>query len=222
MTDRNFTPLPAEMVSQIGPEKIPDKITEEKAAEFLGKGPGHGRIPQAIVKEVVAINNAKKAAQQAIVRAEVNKRNLVERNKKGALIKSQKLDVFLEEFLKNGGNATQAALAVGNYSSLSSAASAGHNYLQQAKGLARIYLEKKGYSYGKLLDKAAKKMEDSKTTEWWDRLMKLADYHDFISKDKGPSTAIVNVIQSHKDLTSSYIEGEMEEVEPIEENENKL
>ncbi len=95
-------------------------------------------------------------------------------------------------------------------------------YLKQAKGLARVYLEKKGYGYGKMLEEAAKKMKSSKTPEWWDRLMKLADYHDFISKDKSPSTAIVNVIQSHKDLTSSYIEGEIEEVEPIEENEDKL
>lgn len=211
MTDtQNFTPLP--------PEMMPIQVSEERAATFLGKGPGHGRIPQAIVKQVVAINNNKKLLK----RLKVKKRNLLERNKKGEIIKSRIVDLFLDEFLKNGGNATKAALAIGSYSSIRSAASAGYIYLKQAKSLARIYLEKKGYGYGKMLDIATGKLKDSKTPEWWDRLMKVADYHDFINKEKGTSPTIVNVIQSHKDLVSSYIEGEVEEVEPIEENEDKI
>src|SRR3989304_477215 len=125
MEDKNYTPLPEEMK--------PIKITEEKAAEYLGQGPGHGRIPSAISDQIVAINKAKKDAE----RLRLKKINLIKRNKKELMDRSQKLDEFLEEFLKNGGNSTQAAIKVGKYSSLSSAASAGYKYLKEAKSLAR-------------------------------------------------------------------------------------
>ena len=127
--------------------------------------------------------------------------------KKGMQVVS-KPEQFLEEFIKNGGNATQASLVINNVTSLASAANMGSYYLKKAKALGRVYLEKKGYGYGKMLDVAAEKMVDSKTPEWWDRLMKVADYADFFEKPKNATPAVVNVIQSHKDRISSYIEGE--------------
>jgi len=128
-----------------------------------------------------------------------------------------KLDLFLEEFVKNGGNATQAALVVSNTTSLASAANLGHYYLTRAKSLGRVYLEKKGFGYGKMLDVATQKMAESKTPEWWDRIMKVSEYADFFEKPKNTGPAVVNVIQSHKDIVSSYIEGE-----EVKDDEDKL
>lgn len=130
------------------------------------------------------------------------------RAKKGQIMVSLKMDLFLEEFLKNGGNATQAALAVFNCTSIMSAANMGNDYLKKAKSLARVYMEKQGFGYGKMLDVATQKMMQADKPEWWDRLMKLTNYADFITVNKKASPAVVNVIQSHKDLVSSYIEGE--------------
>lgn len=139
-------------------------------------------------------------------------------DKQNPLVKKTKADDFLEEFLRNGGNATQAALVVFNCSSVESAASIGSQYLKKVKNLARIHLEKEGYGYGKMLNVAAEKMEKSKNTEWWDRLMKMAGYDDFITPQKpqksGPIS--VNVFNAHKDLASDYvIDGEVETADDL-------
>lgn len=144
----------------------------------------------------------------------------VKKNKKGQVVVKDNVEQFMEEFLKNGGNATNAALAVGNYSSLSSAAAAGSRYLAKAKqrGLVRNALEQKGYSYGKMLDVALEKMEKSKKPDWWDRVMKMADYDDFISGKSGGGTNVsVNIpfFAAHKKMTEEYIEdGEVVEEKP--------
>ena len=129
-------------------------------------------------------------------------------NEKGQIILKEEMDHFLEEFIRNGGNATQAALTVKKTASISEAAALGTNYLKQAKALGRIYMEKQGYGYGKLLDVALQKMSTSDRTEWWDRVMKLNDYHDFVSKEPKSAPVNVNVIQTHKNLTSEYIDAE--------------
>ncbi len=177
-------------------EEVPQKkstpvVTEEIAAQYE-KG---GGIPKAIRKQVVAINRRKR-------------REKFKETQKG-IVQSGKsnMEHFLEEFIKNGGNATQAALAVFNCSTIQSASALGHAYLKKAKGLGLIYLEKRGYGYGRMLDVAIKKMEESKTPDWWDRLMKVAGYEDFMTKGGGTSN-VVNVIQAHKQYASDYIEGE--------------
>jgi hypothetical protein len=182
---------------------------EEKDYEEIAKkyeGQGKGRIPNAVSKQVVAINK---------------KKRLIRKTKYG-IKETPKVDAFLEEFLKNGGNATQAALSVGSYSSIESAAVAGSNFLKQAKGLARIYMEKNGHGYGKMLDIAMDKLKDSKTPEWWDRLMKMAEYEDFTSKKGGPQAVAVNVFQAHQDLAADYIDGEEVALPEDTEDEDKL
>lgn len=174
-------------------------ITDELVSEFKG------RIPKAISKDVVEYKKNKRLDEAKKVRLLKEKNNTIEQKKR--------IDLFLEEFLKNGGNATRAALHVFNCSSAQSAAVLGHKYLKQAKLMGRVYLEKRGYGYGKLLDVAAKKMEESKSPEWWDRIMKLAEYEDFMEKKSGPPVA-VNVFQAHKSLVSDYIE-DAEEVTDI-------
>lgn len=157
---------------------------------------GKGRPPKAVAEKVKQETAERKALR-------------VKKNRKGDLVINHdaKLEAFLEEFFKNDGNATQAALAIGNYATIQSASDAGSKLLKRAKnlGLVRTMLEKKGYGQGRLLDVAIQKMLESKTPEWWDRLMKMADYEDFISKKEvkqGPS--VVNVIAAQKQISQEF------------------
>ena len=124
-----------------------------------------------------------------------------------------KLELFLEEYVRNNGNGTEAALKVFDTTSRLNAANLAHQYLKKAQSANRLLLEKKGYTQGKMIEEAITKMKVSKTPEWWDRLMKMAGYEDFMSK--GPVTKqTVNIMKVQKDLLDEYVDGEYtEEVE---------
>jgi hypothetical protein len=130
---------------------------------------------------------------------------------------TEKLDAFIEEWLKNDGNATEAAMIVFNCKSRSVAKSIGSEYLKKAEGLARIYMEKEGFTYGKMIRTAGKKMEISKSPEWWDRLMKLGGYGDFISKKE--ASVSVNILNAQKDVLKGYVQ-EVDIIEDGETNES--
>jgi len=167
---------------------------------------------QALREEIRApIIKAQKEARAKTV--EINR---LARLKKNRIVIEQKLDAFFKEFVKNGGNGTQAMLTINPDISLTSAASMATMYMRELKAVGRVYMEKKGHSYGKLMDIAMKKASESKTPEWWDRLMKIGEYEDFLTKEKKGGNQVVNIIQSHKDLTSTYIDGEVEEAEIVE------
>ena len=183
--------------------KKEEKLSQEELLRLSKEFPD-GNAPLAIRTQVTEFQKARKESQ---------KRQAVTKTKSGKLKQISKTDLFLEEFLRNGGNATQAALVVFNCSSIESAANIGSQYLKKAKSMARLHLEKKGYGYGKMLDVAADKMENSKNPEWWDRLMKLAGYEDFMDTGKKNVTPVsVNVFQAHKALSSEYVDGEIAEV----------
>jgi len=149
---------------------------------------------------------------------------------KNAVVVMDSVEKFMLEFLKNGGNVTQAAMKVGNFSNLQSANVSGSRWLAKAKqrGLVRSALEKKGYDYGKLMDVALEKMENSKKPDWWDRIMKMANYEDFTSGNNSGGTNVnVNIplFAAHRKLSEEYIDGEIEGGETIKEpaqNEDKL
>lgn len=136
----------------------------------------------------------------------------IKEKKDGTLVQTDKLDLFLAELLKNGGNATAAAMVVFNCKSRATASVIGTNYLAKARQLGRVVMEEKGYHYGKMLEVAAKKMEESKTPEWWDRLMKIGGYEDFMAKT-GPAPTTVNIMAVQKDLMDEYVDGEVVEDE---------
>jgi len=115
-----------------------------------------------------------------------------------------KLDAFIDEWLASNGNATQAAMKVFKCKSRAVAASVGSEYLKKAKSLVRLYMEEKGYTYGKMIQTATNKMERSKSPEWWDRLMKLAGYEDFMTK-KEPAVS-VNILNAQKDILKGYVQ----------------
>ena len=203
---QNYTPLPDNMV----PIK---KLTIEDIAQYKGRPP-RALVPeiQALRKEIKApIEQAKREARAKTVQI-----NRLAKLKKNKIILEQRLDAFFKEFVKNGGNGTQAVLSISPEMSLTSASSMATYYMRELKAVGRVYMEKKGHSYGKLMDMAMKKASESKTPEWWDRLMKIGEYEDFLTKEKKGGNQVVNIIQSHRDLTSTYIDGEVEEAEIIE------
>ena len=203
---QNYTPLPDEMM----PVR---KLTVADVPLFKG------RVPDALVPQIRALKEEIKAPiikAQKEARAKTVEINRLARLKKNRIVIEQKLDAFFKEFVKNGGNGTQAMLTINPDISLTSAASMATMYMRELKAVGRVYMEKKGHSYGKLMDIAMKKASESKTPEWWDRLMKIGEYEDFLTKEKKGGNQVVNIIQSHKDLTSTYIDGEVEEAEIVE------
>jgi len=155
---------------------------------------------------------AKNDSVKLAKRAEKSKAKQVAKLKTGLPARDVKLDAFLEEFMHNGGNATKAALVVFQPANVEAAAVMGHRYREKAKMLAGAYLEKQGFGYGKFLDVAAEKMLESKNPDWWDRLMKIAGYDNFIDKKSGQPQAVVNVFQLQKKMQNQYGFGDEEEV----------
>lgn len=92
-----------------------------------------------------------------------------------------KWEQFLIEYLKNGGNGTAAAMNVFNCKSRESAQVLGSKYLKKSAPFVRTYLEQKGFTYGRFIEIAIEKMGESKKTEWWDRLMVIGGYNNFIT-----------------------------------------
>jgi len=180
---------------------MPDTTTDEKKEEVpsfdTGIWKGKGRPPRAIADQVKARTVAKRALR--VKKSRTTGKALIDPD--------AKLKAFVEEFIKNDGNATQAALNVGKYSSISAASDAGSRLLKKAKqkGLVRTLLERRGYGQGKLIDVALEKMMQSKTPEWWDRIMKMADYEDFLAKKEpkqGPS--VINIVSAQKQAAQEF------------------
>jgi hypothetical protein len=131
---------------------------------------------------------------------------VVKQAKNGAIKQVEKVDLFLKEFLANGGNATEAAMTVFKLDNRASAGVIGSRYLKEAKSTARVYMEKKGFTYGKLLELAMEKAMASKNTEWFDRLMKLGGYEDFMSKAKSDVNVNILTAGNQKDTFRGFIE----------------
>ena len=165
------------------------KHGSSKIGKKLPKAPNEpkfkGRPPKAVFKKI-------------------KKKRIAYDKEQKELDKINKLDLFIDKWISNGGNATQAAMEVFDCKSRAVAASVGTEYLKKAKGLARVHMEEKGYTYGKMIEVAGRKMEKSKGPEWWDRLMKLAGYGDFLSKKD--AAVSVNILSTQKDVLKGYVQ----------------
>lgn len=167
--------------------------------------PKRGRPPKAVAQQV-------KRQKQEIVEKKADTVLTFQQTKK--------IDLFLEAFIKNGGNATQAAMDVFDCNSRATAAAVGHEYLQKAKATARIYLEQKGATYGKMLEIAFQKSQDNKSPDWWDRLMKIAGYEDFMTKQVKSGPGVVNIIQAQKEIVKQYVEADVLDGEEVDNGES--
>jgi len=127
--------------------------------------------------------------------------------KKNLPVRENLYDKFVEELQRNNWNGTEAMMTVSGAKDRSVAASMAHTYLERYKDLNRIVLEKKGYGLGKMMDIAIRKMEMSATPEWWDRLMRMAGYAEFLPQGQAKGTVAVLTVQ--KGLIDEYIDGEV-------------
>lgn len=137
------------------------------------------------------------------------------RSDKGKIVEIDKLDLFLAAYDKHDGNGTEAAMEVFNCTTRISAANMASSYLKKAQALGRYHLEKKGATYSVLIDKALKRMDDPKAQDFvplFDRMMKLGDFEDFLTK-QGVSKIGVSVLGVQKKLMEEYVEGEVIEDE---------
>jgi len=136
----------------------------------------------------------------------------------GAIKQTTRLDLFLEEFLKNGGNGTKAAMTVFGYTNKMTAATVSAKYLKKARSISRLYMEQKGYTWGRLLEIIVHKIEESKTPEFLDRFLRIVGYGEMIEENKKASPTsgnIINIIQTEKGILSKYTDEEIEDVEPL-------
>ena len=124
-------------------------------------------------------------------------------------------DLFFEAYLKNGLNATEAALEVFHPKNRNSAARIGSYYKNKCREAGRVYMEQRGLSYGKILEVIAGKAMESDRTEFMDRLLVLLGYHNFIPDKIRDIPVNITINQKEKDILAPYIDGEIEELQPL-------
>lgn len=188
------------------------QLTEEWKSE--SKSGKSGRPVRAVGLKI------KQEREQALAEARIREREAatVAKKQKDLEFVSPKLAAWIEEFGKNGGDATKAAIAIGSYTSHASAVSAGGLYLRKAieLGMLRSEMEKKGYNLGAMISVLLRKMEEAKGPEWWDRAMKMSGYGEFAPGKgaTGGNQVNVNVIQTQQKIQDEF--GFAEEGEVVE------
>ena len=157
-----------------------------------------GRYPVSKAKGIVATITKEKMDQKTI-RALKRKEDQLEVTRK-------KVDMWMEEYIRNGGNGTKAVQAVFGVESKMTASAMATDLKKKVPNLYREYLEAQGFNFGRLMEIALKKAEEDDDPRWWDRLMKLTGNADFLSKEKtGKDTSnVVNIIATEKDILSRY------------------
>lgn len=177
-------------------------IPEEIVIPDTSKYPG--RVPRAVMEQ-------KREALEAQKRQPLSKK---QQHEEMVRLQHQiRLNKFLEEFITNGGNATKAAMATGEFKDRYSAAQKGSELLKEARPLVRTYLEEKGFSFGNLLDLMIDKAKEEKNPAYLDRILKMAGIEDFFAKEKPTTTTNVNVITLQKSLADQYMSGDEDIIE---------
>jgi hypothetical protein len=149
------------------------------------------------------------------------KKPIFKKNAKGNLARldevavgddESRLDKFIFEFQRNGGSATQAAVALGY--SKESAVSVGGQYLSRAKqlGLVRSLAEDQ-MGLQKLLALIIQKAYTTDNPAYLDRLIKVLGFEEeFLpTKQANNAPSVVNIIQTQKNLQNEFgfVEGQV-------------
>lgn len=183
-------------------QKKDEELTLDEAAQELEeiRIEHPGRMPD-------SVSARSKTLQEIISKGLIAKKPL-----------NPKISLFFNAFLKNKGNITAAAKEAFGIKDAHYASNMGHYYYKKLKTLGMVYMEEAGYPYGELIKKALEKMEQSKTPEWWDRLMEVGRYIEPPQKQQ----QIVNIISQQKKVIGKYVEGEIEGSEDMEEIEEPI
>jgi hypothetical protein len=167
------------------------------------------------------LNSKKKGVVATLQKDKVDKHALeVLRKEKGMeAITTQKVDMWLNEYMTNGGNGTRAAMSVFGIESRTTASSLATRLIKEVPNLYGEYLAEKGVGLQKLMEIAIQKVEEDDDPRWWDRLMKLTGHMDIFNKEKPKeNTNVVNIIAAEQGILSRYkvnddLEGEYSERE---------
>jgi hypothetical protein len=167
------------------------------------------------------LNSKKKEVVATLQKDKVDKHALeVLRKEKGMeAITTQKVDMWLNEYMVNGGNGTRAAMAVFGVESPTAAAALSSRLIKEVPNLYGDFLAEKGFGLQKLLSIAMERAETDDDPRWWDRMMKLAGHMDIFNKEKPKEqTNVVNIIQAEQGILARYkvnddLEGEFSERE---------
>lgn len=120
-------------------------------------------------------------------------------------IKKQRVEAFMAEMIKNGGDPTEAAKTAFGCTNYKQAWDLGDVMMKQAKTLGRALLASKGVTYGKLLDIMIDRAYTSKKVDWMDRLMKIGEFHDFMPRNQNQGPAVnINIGANTKDDAKAF------------------
>lgn len=212
---RLFLPKRIYLYDNMDTQPSPQIIREAK--KIIRNPKSRGRTPAAVQAVVLQLKKEQKVAAK---KAALEAAEKVVELPTGPEPNYEKLEKFAEIYLTNGGNITQAALAVSPSTSILNASGLGQAYLRTLlkHGVGQAFLEKKGWGHGKFMEVLMKNMETSRKTDWWDRGMKLSGYGDFISPKNVAPQQVVNIMGSQKrDMDDfGFVEGEVVTPEPLE------
>jgi hypothetical protein len=184
-------------------------IPLDEAKDFKEKN--KGRYPKAKAAKIVATLHKEKKDKQAL--------EALRKEKGMEAITRQKVDMWLGEYMTNGGNGTKAVMSVFGIESRSTASKIATQLIKEVPNIYGDFLAEKGMGLMKLLQIAMEKAETDDDPRWWDRLMKLTGHMDIFTKEKPKeSTNVVNIIQAEQGILARYkvndeLEGEYSEKE---------
>lgn len=184
-------------------------IPLDEAKDFKQKN--KGRYPQAKAAKIVATLHKEKKDKHAL--------EVLRKEKGMEAITRQKVDMFLSEYMTNGGNGTKAVMAVFGIESRTTASALATRLIKEVPNIYGEFLAEKGMGLQKLLEIAMEKAMTDDDPRWWDRLMKLTGHMDIFAKEKPKeNTNVVNIIQAEQGILARYkvndeLEGEFSEKE---------
>jgi hypothetical protein len=195
-----------------------DKKELLEAGEFMPldeakafKAANKGRYPVAKAKKLVATLHKEKKDKHAL--------EVLRKEKGMEEITRHKVDMWLGEYMTNGGNGTKAAMAVFGIESRTTASALATRLVKEVPNIYGEFLAEKGFGLQKLMQIAMDKAEEDGDPRWWDRLMKLTGHMDIFAKEKPKEqTNVVNIIQAEQGILARYkvndeLEGEFSEKE---------
>mgnify|MGYP001561307769 CR=1 FL=1 len=181
----------------VGARKDLQKVKEAAFDEFKT-----GRRPVKVMKTIKKAEKKVKTLQKKI---QVD-------------IRKTRVETFLAEFIRNGGDPTEAANKAFGPLTHTQAARLGYQMMQESKIFGRALLASKGITYGKLVDIMIDRAYTSKKTDWMDRLLKIGNFHDFLPRNQAQGPAVINIIGDTKDDAKEFgfgggeiIEGETDD-----------
>ena len=184
-------------------------IPLDEAKDFKAKN--KGRYPKAKAAKIVATLHKEKKDKQVL--------EAIRKEKGIEAITRQKVDMWLGEYMTNGGNGTRAAMAVFGIESRTVAAALSQRLIKEVPNIYGEFLAEKRMGLERLLQIAVEKAETDDDPRWWDRLMKLTGHMDIFAKEKPKEqTNVVNIIQAEQGILARYkvndeLEGEYSERE---------